>query len=496
MSIIYSPKSRRQFLVGSGHALLALPLLSSLIPRYALAQSTVTPRRMMNFVFDHHNESQYWPNPSIATTSVGSIGIKERMLSSVGSSASTVISQLLSNPLYNTLLAKNQITLARGFQNHLSGGNGHVTRALGGHSTLESGDNSENPAHQSTFDYLVEKSVAVYPNAAGNITKSVRIDLDGAWTYVQKVGTRSLNPGAYGYGEILQMYNAVFGSLTDQTVPTADLINTRKTNILNRVFPAFQSYKSNRKISSEDRIRLDQHMSFLSDLQKSVATVAPAPALGCTKPSNQGFTGATKLQTNNLYVDLMVAAFKCGLTQFGCMQFEAQDPAWLPGYVNTTPDGFHGLMHGAQGLTLQNHAYRSLHGFGYNLIADRFLGPLNIEEGSSGRTYVDNMITTCLSQLGMQGPTSLGNHWDGDIQHTVFGSMGGRLRAGRYYALPTAGDPLPSNTFIMTLLNLMGVPESEYNQSSSVAGRGFGYYQSTTSSLGSRIYTPIIEMLA
>ena len=201
MSIVYSPKSRRQFLVGSGQALLALPLLSSLIPRSALAQSTAAPRRMMNFVFDHHNESQHWPNPSIATTLVGSIGIKERMLSSLGSSASTVISQLLSNPVYNTLLSRNQITLARGFENHLSGGNGHVTRALGGHSTLESGDNSENPNHQSSIDYLVEKSATVYPNTSSNITKSIRISLDGSWTYVQKVGTRSLNPGSYGYGE-------------------------------------------------------------------------------------------------------------------------------------------------------------------------------------------------------------------------------------------------------------------------------------------------------
>ena len=505
MSIIYSPKTRRQFLVGTGKSLLALPFLPSLIPSYAEAQAAVVPRRMMNFAFDHHNESQFWPNPSISTTAIGSIGVKERLFSSMGNSASTVVSSLLSNPLYNTLLANNQITIARGFEFLYSGGSGHCTRAFGGNSTLECGDTSEDPTHQSTFDYLVEKSLSVYPNAAGNVTKSIRIDLDGCWTYVQKVGSRSLNPGAYGYGDILNMYNTVFGSLTGSTVPTTDLTNTRKTNILNRVFPAFQSYKSNRKISSEDRLRLDQHMSFLSDLQKSVAIFAPSPQnLSCIKPSNSGISGANKLQINNLYVDLMVAAFKCGLTQFGSINFEAQDPSWLPNYVNGTGDGFHGLMHGAQGIALQNKAYETMHKFGYNLIADRFLTPLNVEEGSTGRTYADNMITTSLSHLGMQPGSQTGNHNGGDMQHVMFGSMGGKLRSGRYYTVPGAaqqypypGTALPNNTFMMTLLNLMGVPASEYNLSSSVTGKGYGYYNviNEPQTLGARIYSPVIEML-
>ena len=494
MGIIYSPKSRRQFLVGSGQALLALPLLPSLIPQYAMAQASVTPRRMMNFAFDHHNETQLWLNPSVASTPVGAIGIRERLLSSIGTTSSTVISSLMSNPLYNTLLAQNQITLARGFQNHLSGGTGHATRAFGGHTTNECGSSSEDPNHRSSFDYLVELSPTVYPNASPSITKSIRIDLDGCWTYVQRTGTLSVNPGAYEYGDVLRMYNAVFASLTNQSVSSGDLTNVRKTNILNRIFPAFQSYKTNRKISSEDRVRLDQHLGFLTDLQKSLSVVVQAPSLSCNKPATPVLTGSTRMQINNLYVDLMVTAFKCGLTQFGSMNFEAQDPSWLPGY--TGGPGFHGAMHGALGIAAQNNAYQSMHKFGYDLIADRFLTPLNVEEGATGRTYADNMITTALSHLGMQSGTSGGGHGDGDVQHTIFGSMGGKLRAGRYYAMPTTNGSLPNNTFIMTLLELMGVPASEYSKNSSVIGQGFGYYGSTSSTYGSRFYTPIIEMLA
>ncbi len=494
MSIIYSQKSRRQFLVGSGQALLALPLLPSLIPQYAMAQATVVPRRMMNFAFDHHNESQFWPNPTIASTPVGAIGVRERLLSSMGTSSSTVISSIMSNPLYNTLLAQNQITVVRGLQHHLSGGNGHVTRAFGGHAVDECGSSSENLNHRSSFDYLVELSPTVYPNASPSITKVIRIDLDGCWTYVQRNGTLSVNPGAYSYNNVLQMYNTVFASLTNQSVSVVDFTKARKTNILNRVFPAFQNYKTNRKISSEDRTRLDQHLAFLTDLQKSLSAVVQAPSLACTKPTTPVLTGLTKHQLNNLYVDLMVTAFKCGLAQFGSLNLEAQDPFWMPGYTGGA--GFHGVMHGTLGIPAQNNGYESYHKFGYNLIADRFLAPLNVEEGTTGRTYVDNMITTALSHLGMQSGTSGGGHGDGDVQHTVFGSMGGKLRAGRYYAMPSTNGRLPNNTFIMTLLNLMGVPASEYSLNSSVPGQGFGYYGSTSATYGSRFYTPIIEMLA
>ncbi len=489
MSIVYSRKTRRQFLVGSGQTLLALPFLPSLIPSYAAAQAAIIPRRMMNFAFDHHNESEFWLNRSLATTGVGSIGIKERLLSSIGSSSS-VVSSLLSNPLYNSLLTKNQITIIRGLAHQLSQGNGHVTRAFGGHSTAECGDTSENPNHQSTFDFPVETSPTVYSGAASNVTKSIRIDLDGCWTFVQKTGTRSTNPGAYDYGNIQAMYNTVFGSLTNQTVAPTDLTNVQKTNILNRVFPAFQSFKNNRKISSEDKLRLDQHLSFLSDLQKSVQAVAQPPSIACTKPASN-FSGATKLQINQLYVDLLVAAFKCGLTQFASFNFEAQDPSWMPGYTAVAGEGFHGLMHGAAGIPAQNNAYKTYHQFGYNLVADRFLSAMNVEEGSSGRTYADNMITTCLSHLGMQPSSQGGNHSDDDIQHVIFGSMGGRLRSGRYYLMPS---DMPNNTFIMTMLNMMNVPPSEYMKHSS-AGKGYGYYRGGVYAVGERAFSPITEMI-
>ena len=102
----------------------------------------------------------------------------------------------------------------------------------------------------------------------------------------------------------------------------------------------------------------------------------------------------------------------------------------------------------------------------------------------------------------MQDASDPGNHYEFDLQHVMFGSMGGKLRAGRYYSVPgtqwsTTDLFLPHNCFVMTLLTLMGVPASEYRLNSSVAGKGFGYYKmGPNTKWGSRIYSPITEMLA
>ena len=363
MSIGYSRKTRRQFLIGTGHAMLALPFLPSLLPEYAQAQTAISTGRMMNFIFNHHGESAYWPARSAATTNVGTIGIKERLLSSLGTTASTAVSPFLSSSIYNTLLSQNLITVARGFTADDLEVSGHGSRAMGGcaaSDVIQSGGSTD-ARNRSTFDYIIEISPSVYPSTwPVTMKKAVRIDLsEGLWTYIKRVADRATDiPPTYGYGGIVNMYNDVFGSLTGGTVTPVDTTKDRKTNILNRVFPAFQSYRNNRKISNEDKTRLDEHLGFLSDLQSSLANItSPPSASTCQKPAAPS-SSATQLQINQLYVDLLVVAFKCGLTKFGSMQFEMDNPSWLPGY--TGGSGFHGAMHGDRGLAAQHNAYESL----------------------------------------------------------------------------------------------------------------------------------------
>ena len=86
MSVVYCKKTRRQFLVGTGNTLLAIPFLPSLFSSEAMAQSAAAnDRKMMIFLMDHNMVSDYWTNPAMATSVVGSSGTKEVLLRNLSS---------------------------------------------------------------------------------------------------------------------------------------------------------------------------------------------------------------------------------------------------------------------------------------------------------------------------------------------------------------------------------------------------------------------------
>jgi hypothetical protein len=74
------------------------------------------------------------------------------------------------------------------------------------------------------------------------------------------------------------------------------------------------------------------------------------------------------------------------------------------------------------------------------------------------------------------------------------------LRSGRYVALPVKKlytmTGMPYNCFLLTLLQLMGIPQSEY-AFATPNGQGFGYYGGFPADhpLKSRFYSPISEIL-
>jgi Protein of unknown function (DUF1552). len=494
MSIYYCNKSRRQFLIGAGKTMLALPLLPSLMPIEAFAQSTVAPKRLMMFWFDHNNLNELWPAKNLATTSVGSGGVKEVLLRGIGN-ASTV-SRVLNNPRYQSLMTNDQITMLRGLDTSVVFGSSHGNFPL----AAAAGRNSE--GNYPTIESVLEASKTLYPDGtSATVRKAIRVNLLGAGPlFYQKVGsTVQIVPG-YDANGLRNFYNEVFSGLTGGTTAPADNTNQLKSNILNRVFGAYTDFKNGRRISADDKARLEQHMSYVSDLQKSLSAAIPAPVLACTKPNDPG-TNVSAAQANALYMDLLAAAFKCGLTKVGTMAFEAQDPQWIAG-LSGFGANVHDTMHGNVGTAKQLTAYDVWWKYFANLIADRFLAPLDVQEGNTGKTYVENMITSMLCAGGMQDADGGDNaHMGLDSHQTLIGNMGGALRSGRLYTMPTQNNKwqstaMPYNCFLLTLLQLMGIPQSEY-ASATPDGKGFGYYGDFLANhpQKARFYSPISEIL-
>jgi hypothetical protein len=491
MSMVYCKKTRRQFLVGAGKTLLAIPLLPSLLPSEAYAQSAIAQKRLMMFWFDHGNLNLMWPARTAATTAIGTSGSKEILLRSLG--ATSAFSTVLNNPRYESLKNADQLTIIRGLDASVPYGSAHGNFALA--QAMDRNSEGGFP----TIDTVLEASKTLYPDSTPlNVRKAIRVDLSGAGgAFYQKVGSNvQVIPGYNTVNSLKTFYNEVFSGLTAGTTAPVDLTSQLKSNILNRVFGAYTDFKNSRRISMDDKARLDQHMGYLSDMQKSLAQAVPQ--ITCSKPADPGSVVDPKLY-HPLYMDLLAVAFKCGLTKVAVMNFEAHDTQWIPG-LNALGTNVHDAMHGGAGTVMQRTAFEVWWKYLTNLIADRFLAPLDVQEGNTGHTYIENMITGMLCAGGMGDLGDDNGHSGMDSQQVLIGNMGGALRSGRYVALPVKKlytmTGMPYNCFLLTLLQLMGIPQSEY-AFATPNGQGFGYYGGFPADhpLKSRFYSPISEIL-
>lgn len=484
MSVYFCPKTRRQFLVGAGKALLALPVLPSLIAEKAVAQQmAVPPRRMMLFLFEHDNINEIWPQKSVATTAVGGLGFREVMLSQLGSVVSH--SYAFSNSRYEALKNAGQLTYIRGFrQDGWNGCHGDMYLSAVG-SSRNSGD-----YNMPTADQVFETSSALYPQGTSlSVRKALRVSFGGENKHNHKVGGSIIRPPVYEGYQIQNFYNDIFGSLTEGTTPVNDLTNQFKSNILNRVMGAYSSFSGNRRISSEDRQRVNNHLDLISDLQNSFASLSQnQQAITCSRPSAPGNIGQMPVEFNRVYLNLLAIAFRCGITKFGTLLFDSHDPQWIP---NLGITDLHGAIHGDQGAAIKLRAYQIWWRYMSNLVADHFLAPLDQIEGDTGRTYLDNMITGIIATGG-----TIGGHSGYDSQQILIGSMAGRLRSGRYYNLSVGEDHYPYNSFMITLFRLMGIPASDY-AFATANGRGFGLYTGYEANyrFSNRFYGPLDEVL-
>ena len=463
----------------------------------------------MIFGISHNTLDSLWPNKNLAKTPVGIDGATEFIINSTFSSASA-ISPVMTHSVFESLRSQGLITMVRGLHSYPYY-QGHGNQSVG----------NANDKVTPTFDYIIENSKSVYPiTTSPYVTKAIRVSAAaGGSSFLKPSGTGGVQgQPSFFSGSPSTMFKTVFSSLTAGTVAPVDLTNQLKSNILNRVFNSYTSLKANRRISSEDKLRVDEHLGYLSDLQKKFVVTPGTQQLTCTAPTSPSDpTGY--LDKVPIFLNLTALAFKCGLTKLGMFEPDGDGPP-MPAVPAGVPVGtyFHGALHGSVAgvsKTQANQYYTLWLKWLLDTLGTQFLAPLNAEEGATGKTYLDNMLTTILFEGGGIPDTDGFGHINSDFQQIILGSMGGKLRANRYYHLPHFGDgafgryDLPYNSFLMTIMDLMGVPASEYN-AFGTGGKGYGVYgtpadalismpwikppTSWTNTLTNRFYSPISEI--
>lgn len=509
MSIIYGKKSRRQFLIGSGQLALALPLLPSLLSLEARAQVSIAPRRLAVFNFGHCLPASKWIDPSVAKTAVGSIGAKEAILSQLAAGPwGSPISPTMSNSFYEKIRSQGLISVVRGIDNMIAPA-GHGGQYLSGSSQRV---DQYNPLPFPSIDTMMEASATLYPSSTpSNVKKVIRFDNSDIQSSYKKVGSSIVE--VPGYDGVVQMFKDLFSTLSSDPAPPVDTSLAMKKSILNKVYSSYVDARGNRKISSEDKSRLDEHMTLISDLEKKISSsVVIGVGPSCSKPATPA-GNISYTQMNTVALQLMAMSVKCGLSKVFVTDFAGHSTYGIPG-LPTDINIHNGIFHNNEGHIFTdaqiNDYYAIWKKWHMDLIADQFLTTLNVQEPGTDRTYLDNMLTTVLSEGGVDGTP--GTHSNTDYQPILFGTMAGYLKGDRYTVLPTQADQiyqhifnyrLPYNTLLITLLEAMKIPASEYAIYN--GGVGYGIYKAGQNGdvelpeykkyFGSRFYLPISEII-
>jgi hypothetical protein len=298
---------------------LALPFLPSLFPRQASGQEPTIARlpRFLAMTTEHGGlrESAMYPADSVLTQSQDlypGLTIRHGNLSRTDQGGTARLSDVLSGPsdrLTSTLASK--MNVLRGLDipfyiaHHTGGHLGNYARNDGNGS-----DGKEiQQFHMPTIDQLMAWSPTFYSDLSSirlrSIITGTRNRLSWGWS--------SPSTASGTIQEVPMERNA--RSLFQQVfVPNDEPQEEPRPLIVDRVVDHYRSLRqSNRRLSSSDRQRLDDHMDRLAELQRRVEA-RPVPGAACNSVVDPG-SGGDPVRELQALCDVVAAAFLCGTSR-------------------------------------------------------------------------------------------------------------------------------------------------------------------------------------
>jgi hypothetical protein len=507
---------RRMFLRGASGALLALPWLPSLLPREVRAQASTNPLRFVTIKsYSTQNIRDFYPSRALSGYTLrnygadesgggngkndGTLALSQPLAESSGRHsngnaytgtwaplsdfAANGISRILGTEL-NPFLDK--LLVLRGLDflpdtNHNDGG------ILGNYAGGSISDSAGSLEEFATIDQVLAYSTKFYPTVPRG-ARSLHLSPGRSNTFSY---TRNGSAG----GPIQQVQadtnpKAVFDRLF-QDFAGGEPTPTVNPNLalVDRVIEDYRTVRDSSRLSQADKAALEQHMSFMAELQ---ARLEAPPAMGCSAPAappsvpNNGVNVGTLRQSYELMIDLMVAALRCDLTRIVTL-----DVYKAIGASGGQEAGFEHSCASCEGSPNPTDWHRAAHDWDQldqrekvvtinEWIAREVFVPilekLDIDQGD-GTTYLDSSVVLWGNELGM-------NHLNYSVPTVLAGSANGYLETGRYIDYIDWNRPVkfsqhngmviegvPYNRLLVTLLQAFGLAPSDYE---TTAGRGYG----------------------
>ncbi len=480
-------RGRRQFLRGVGGAVLALPVLPSLLSGQQAKAQMANPQRCLAYLLLAHggcSQKAMFPSEAMLTETRSYAGrsIRRGALQTTVSNGEARISEVLRAPsgqLTPALISK--MNVLRGIDTPFYIGHGQGP-ALGNFSDTVGGDS--NSHFFPTIDQVLAWAPSFYGNAA-NIRERV-ISLGGStWAYS--------NPNSQS-GSLIRVTDsapsnvALFDKLFGTTTLPPVTSGAPAPLLVDKVFESYKRVRASGRLSTVDAQRLDDHMQRLTELQRRL-TASPVMPPSTSRPtmSTEMLRLSDDFEINpakhgevwNLWADIVAAAFSVGASRL------------FTGFVNESfssdPRPWHDVVHTAQitsgtdsplGLITSSNSR-----FFQNAVLE-LARKLEAVADASGGTLLDRSLVAWSHESGSPSHNGTG----GSI--VTFGSAHGAIRTGQYCDyrdltrqnvlaggadnMPIPGETsyfgLTLNQWLGTVLQSMGLAKSEYKGLNGGAG--------------------------
>lgn len=473
MSHKKGPLSRRQFLeqMSLGLSLpLYSPLLLSLLSRSAEAQMAAPPLRFV-FIMNRNGQKEdtYYPNlpgdqqaPNLFAARLGDIvGDISPVFASFGS-------------------LKNKISILRGLDSTHITDHSRTSFLVG----VSQRDNKEGnlPIFGASADWIIEKSPLFYPQTP--LKRALRFSINAGRGFSFSNVGGNISELSYVNTD-RALFSEAFTGVSGQPTPGLDL-NQRKLAVSDWMINSLTRLKSNSRLGSMDKQRLQQHLDTIHSLKQSLGS--PIKPAGCSVPTVNYFTSGQ--QRRRIYAnvsDIIVSAFVCDLTRIACVYVEDFHD------TNTDYSYFHGLSHSSPASAADTATWTSHSRW----IADRVAELVTKLDGTldaDGSRMLDNTVVVWGNEIS--------NYWHrGESLPTMVAGGGrGKLRMGqyidyrtrpfRYYAnrsdFPAVGRPYTQ--FLASLMRAAGLPSSEYE----IYGHNGKFGEFTRQTFDNKEYDPYI----
>ncbi len=478
----FNRSTRRMFLQGSGGALVAMPFLTSLLPREAWAQTAPTTRRFISIrsSYEMGHNSSWLPNDgssiynlpqptNVATGVNGHHNVRWQNLRDFAPTNSSVLA-----PLYGNLASPylESMNILRGLD-YIGGEVGHSWAVkFGG---IESGHPPELKRLQ-TLDHIINANKTFNPLGR----QAALLGLTGASSQIKLASGTIANAPHYDRF-FSTIYNGLFSNGSFPESGQTTLINP-KGDVLNRVIGDYNRINNSKNISAADKLILQNTMDKFSDVQKSLVATTVNSCQYKTFYNTSPYKGSamwdhTVKEAYKFLADLMALSIICDTARtFSVHNYlhEGVHDGVAFDHQVTSHETF-GVVGGKTNWQRMNQRQK--------LTFDQLTIPLvkNLSEAvdpSNGKSYLYNSLIYHTTESGQV-------HGSGSQPAVLFGNAGGNITSGKYIDYSdrskgafegadlynkTPGSPQFSNNWrgvqynrlLVTIMQAMGVSPSEY----------------------------------